>query len=547
MSRSTKLRCLHCNFTCGRARALDQHVHDDHGFLNARAAYVDFNHDGIEPTCGCGCGGPLSWSSSKGFSKFVLGHNGNIDTCYGKERADQIRSARSNALTGSAGWARGLTKESSETIRERAVASSASIRKSFSSGRRAWNHGLKASNDARIARAAAAARAAYATGRRVAWHKGQSKETCDGLRRMSISISRRFEDRALRERLDNLKRLSPQEILRRLKDHAPSIELVSNIRQYTRDRHNNLVFRCKECGDTRERSLLSALSGRCFICNPSGSKDQLQISKFIRNLGVAHVISNRSEIAPYELDIWSSQAGVAIEYNGLYFHSENFKSRDYHSNKSSLAAGRGIKLIHIFEDEWRDKRDVVESMLSHKFGATARKIAARKCELRQVDPTARRSFFDRTHMDGDAPARIAWGLFYENSLVGCLSLRKPMNRRYDGAVELCRFSCEIGTHVVGGLSKLVKAAAGWARENEFREIMTYVDTRLGDGGGYVAAGFKVVGKTSNRFWWTDDVHRYDRFVFRANSKAGLTEQQVAKRAGVKKIWGCPNLILKLAL
>ena len=114
-------------------------------------------------------------------------------------------------------------------------------------------------------------------------------------------------------------------------------------------------------------------------------------------------------------------------------------------------------------------------------------------------------------------------------------------------VELCRFSCELGTHVMGGLSKLIKVAADWARQNGFCEILTYVDTRHGNGGGYAASGFKVVGKTSNRFWWTDDIYRYDRFVFRANSKAGLTEQQVAKRAGVKKIWGCPNLILTLAL
>lgn len=477
----------------------------------------------------------------------MLGHNGNIDACYGEARAGAIRAARIAALTGGVGWARGLTKESSKIIKDRAEASSEGIKKSFRAGRRAWNHGLRAGDDVRVAKSAGDARAAFTAGRRVAWHKGQSKESCDGLRRMSVSISKRFEDRALRERLDKMKRLSPAEILCRLSDHAPSIELISNVQQYTRDRHNNLVFKCRECGDTRERSLLSALSNRCFTCSPSGSKDQLQISKFVRSLGVSHVISNRSEIAPYELDIWSSQAGIAIEYNGLYFHSESFKSRDYHSVKSSLAAERGIKLIHIFEDEWRDKREIVESILSHKLGLATRRIAARKCKVLQIDHKARRTFFNRTHMDGDAPARIAWGIFYEGSLVGCLSLRKPMNHRYNGMVELCRFSCELGTHVVGGLSKLIKVAADWARKNEFCEILTYVDTRHGDGGGYAASGFKLIGKTSNRFWWTDDVYRYDRFVFRANSKAGLTERQVAKRAGVKKIWGCPNLILTLAL
>lgn len=526
-------------------KALEAHVQQAHGFSGAREAYVDFHFDGSAPTCGCGCGGELSWSWSRGFSKFLLGHNGNIEACYGAERAEEIRSMRSAALRGTVGWARGLTKESSPVIMARSAASAEGIRRGFEGGRRAWNRGLRRSTDPRVAAASMRMREAFASGRRVAWHKGRSKDDCDGLKKMSDSIVRRFSDRSLRERLNSLKRLSQEEIMHRLATHAPSIELVSNVQQYTRDRHNNLVFRCRECGDTRERSLLSALSNRCYTCNPSGSKDQLEISKFIRRLGVAHVISNRTEIAPYELDIWSSQKGIAVEYNGLYFHSDNFKDKNYHSKKSSLAESRGIRLIHIFEDEWRDKREIVESMLSYKLGIARRKVAARKCVIRTVDSRTRRDFFNRTHMDGDAPARVSWGLFYGDELVCCLSLRRPMNSKYSGMVELCRFSCDIGTHVMGGLGRLVRVAREWSLENGFSDILTYVDTRHGDGSGYAAVGFKRVGKTSNRFWWTDDVNRYDRFVFRANSKLGLTEQQVAKKAGVKKIWGCPNLVMTL--
>lgn len=545
MSKSKKMRCLHCEFSCGRGGALEIHVNEKHGFCSLMDSYAFFHHAGIIPKCGCGCGESVSWTWSKGFARFVKGHNGNIVACYGEDRAKEISSKRSAALRGKVGWAKGLTKENSEVIRQRAESSAREIKKTFSDGRRQWNAGLSASSDHRIAALKDKIIDDFNSGRRVAWHKGKDKMSCPGLQKMSDSIRKRFEDRSLRNRLTAIKRLSSDEIMERLRTNASSLELVSNIQQYTRDRHNNLVFRCKECGDTRQRSLLSALTNRCHTCNPNGSKAQLEISKFIRQLGISHVISNRSEISPYELDIWSSSAGIAIEYNGLYFHNENFKDKNYHSKKTDLANKRNIKLLHIFEDEWRERRQIIESVVSNKFGIANKRIFARKCEIRMISRTERKSFFESTHIDGDAPARIAWGLFFEGSLVAALSLRRPLNKKYAESIELCRFSCVLNTVVVGGLSKLVKKARMWSAKNSFSNIMTYVDTRHGDGHGYEKIGFNVIGKTANRFWWTDDVNRYDRFVFRADSKNGLTEKQVAEKAGVKKIWGCPNLILTL--
>lgn len=524
-------------------RALETHVKDAHDFISALDSYAAFFHGGVIPKCGCGCGEDVKWSWSAGFAKFRRGHNGNLVACYGEERARQISEIRAASLRGQVGWARGLTKESSEIIKNRSEISSIAIKKSFEEGRTAWNLGLSSLSDPRIAAGAVVAHENFKSGKRVAWHKGKTKETSAGLHKMSESIKKRFKDSELKERLTSLKRLSEDEVLLRLKHHAPSLELVSNIQQYTRDRHDNLVFRCKNCGDTRQRSLISALTDRCHTCNPNASKDQLEISKFLRSSGIAHVISNRTEISPFELDIWSSQACIAIEYNGLYFHSERFKDKDYHAKKSQLADTRGIRLIHVFEDEWRDRRTIVESMLLHKFGMTTRRIAARKCEIRSVSTLERQKFFNDSHLDGDAPAKVAWGLYFNDELVSCISLRRPINKKYDGAMEICRFSCSTMTHVSGALGKLMKVASSWCREMGYSTLMTYVDTRHGNGKGYINCGFKVIGKTANRFWWTNDVDRYDRFVFRANSKMGLSEQKVAEQAGVKKIWCCPNLVL----
>ena len=65
----------------------------------------------------------------------------------------------------------------------------------------------------------------------------------------------------------------------------------------------------------------------------------------------------RNIIAPLEIDIFIPSKNIAIEYDGLYWHSSNkFSGRTiekkYHLNKTEQCLKKGIKLIHIFENEW---------------------------------------------------------------------------------------------------------------------------------------------------------------------------------------------------
>lgn len=66
--------------------------------------------------------------------------------------------------------------------------------------------------------------------------------------------------------------------------------------------------------------------------------------------------------------------------------------------------------------------------------------------------------------------------------------------------------------------------------------------RVGDGSAYVKSGMNLVRQTKPRFWWTDFRVRYDRFKFRA--KDDMTQVEVAKLAGVVKIWGAQNYVFE---
>ena len=57
---------------------------------------------------------------------------------------------------------------------------------------------------------------------------------------------------------------------------------------------------------------------------------------------------------------------IAIEYNGLRWHSEEFnKDKNYHLNKLIKCNEKGIRLIQIFEDEWIEKQEIVLKKIKH--------------------------------------------------------------------------------------------------------------------------------------------------------------------------------------
>ena len=83
-------------------------------------------------------------------------------------------------------------------------------------------------------------------------------------------------------------------------------------------------------------------------------------------ISLNEVLTNTKRIIkPYELDIYIQNNNLAIEFDGLFWHSsESGKSSSYHLEKYTKCKEKNIKLIHIFEDEWDFKSDIVKSILT---------------------------------------------------------------------------------------------------------------------------------------------------------------------------------------
>lgn len=255
-----------------------------------------------------------------------------------------------------------------------------------------------------------------------------------------------------------------------------------------------------------------------------------------------------------ELDIYLPDKNFAVEYHGLYYHSERNKYKSLRSIKTQhelkylLCRKEGVHLIQIFEDEWRDKRPIVESIIKNKLGISSNKIFARKCEIREVDKITQYKFFADNHISGGVlQIKKAFGLYYNNELVSCLSLRTPFTKNKKGKMEIARLASKLDTVVVGGFQRLLKAVESYCRAQNYEELLTYADCRFGTGGVYSKSGFIYDGHNGPNYFYEQYGIREGRFAHRHKKDETGTERDQQNSKGWYAIYDAGNEVYHKSL
>jgi very-short-patch-repair endonuclease len=159
----------------------------------------------------------------------------------------------------------------------------------------------------------------------------------------------------------------------------------------------------------------------------------------------------------FELDEYIEEKKLAIELDGLYWHSDEAKPDPlYHLNKTEMCEKLGIRLIHIFDVEWILKNEIVKSRIMSLFGIYSRTIYARSCEVRVLhDKSESGKFQDENHIQGAVWSSIDIGLYYGDELVSLMTFGGcRLDKSHEW--ELLRFCSKLNTRVVGGAGKLLK-------------------------------------------------------------------------------------------
>jgi hypothetical protein len=287
----------------------------------------------------------------------------------------------------------------------------------------------------------------------------------------------------------------------------------------------------------------------CLNCNPilSGkSGKEIELLNFIKENYSGEIITNtKSVINPLELDIYLPELKLAFEFNGLYWHSEEYKEKNYHLNKKIECLKKDIQLFHIWEDDWDNKKSILKSMILNKLGKS-NKICARKCKIKVIeDSKLVREFLDNNHIQGFVGSKIKLGLYYNNELVSLMtfgSLRKNMNSKSkEGSYELLRFCNKLDVIVIGGASRLFKF---FIENYKPVEIISYSDYSRSVGNLYTKLGFSFDKLSDIGYYWFLEFKREYRFNFRKDVlvKQGYdflkTEVEIMHERGYRRIFDC---------
>jgi len=355
-------------------------------------------------------------------------------------------------------------------------------------------------------------------------------------------------------------------IKKRLNDYTKKLNINLNQIEYDL---NKKTFKIKNFCDNHDEfdinyyvlknRLMYGIKDICTICNPVSSNNSIsekEILNFITN--ELQYEGNKIKINNKEIDIFITNNNVGIEYNGLYWHSTINVNKNYHLNKTELCEKNNIQLLHIFENEWKNKKKIVKSIIKSKLNIIENKIYARKCTIININPQTSKKFLNENHIQGNVNSKIKLGLIYNNELVSIMTfgnLRKSLgSKNVNDGYEMLRFCNKLNTQVIGGASKLLKH---FIKTYEPKFIISYADRRYSNGELYRKLGFDFVKYTKPNYWYFKP-HEYilhHRFKFRKDVliKEGFdsqkTEHQIMSERGYYRIYDSGNMkfILKLQL
>lgn len=328
---------------------------------------------------------------------------------------------------------------------------------------------------------------------------------------------------------------------------------------YNTIRSNFLCNKCSTVFDNHPVTINHKIrigSDPCIKCNPpslTSSIAENEFSDFVSTIYSGEIKKNNRELFRgnpkfSEVDLYLPELKIAFEYNGLYWHSEIYKNPTYHIEKTQNLLANGIKLYHIWEDDWLYKKDIIKSMVSAILGNSTR-IYARKCRVDYVTSAEYVKFSKENHLKGYSTASKVIGLYYNDELISLMSFSKTRklidssNSVYE--YELIRSCTKMNYSVVGGASKLFN----FFSNNIGKSLVTYCDVSFSPdlvSTVYNKCGMKYLKLTTPGYYWVIDGKRSNRLnwtkqkLIDSGYSPDKTADEIMTGIGAYKIWDCGN-------
>lgn len=277
----------------------------------------------------------------------------------------------------------------------------------------------------------------------------------------------------------------------KLKINIDSITITENndlkIKDYC-EKHNEFII---SKNNLRNRLLYNV--NICTECHPIDNHDSIgqdEIKLYIENN--LNFKTEKLKINKKEIDVYISDHRIGIEYNGLYWHSKKYKKKSYHLEKTNLCENNNIQLIHIFEDEWLYKREIIKNIIRNKLNLN-NNISENNLKIIEIDLPTSNDFLIKNHINGEISSEIRFGLMLDDELVSLIVLNRSTNNGY----ELIRFCDKINYSIFNGFNKLLNH---FIETYKPKTITTLIDRRFDQGLFLKSIGFQFIENLEPNCW-----------------------------------------------
>ena len=243
---------------------------------------------------------------------------------------------------------------------------------------------------------------------------------------------------------------------------------------------------------------------------------------------------------------------IANFLDGTYWHcTDQIPNKFYHQYKTVECAKQGIRLIHIFEYEWQDleKQIRIQRFIKGLLNNNKHRINGRDTIIKEIDSDVSKEFINRYHLQGNIHSKIRLGCFYQNELIGVMTLgssRFNINYQY----EIHRLCWKSDVQVLGGAEKLFKY---FLKNYNPESVISYCDISKFTGNVYFKMGMKSIQPnpiSEPNYVWVNTlnnnaVKRYEsqkhKIISQGLGTIDQTEDEIMMSNGYLKIYDCGNL------
>lgn len=240
-------------------------------------------------------------------------------------------------------------------------------------------------------------------------------------------------------------------------------------------------------------------------------------------------------------------SNFAIEFNGLYPHSENTTygknlkiDSNYHYQKYIDCKNKNIKLFTIFEDEWNNKKNIIKNKILIDLGLGTIGVPARKLTVKEIDSTTAIGFLDSYHLQGGVASSVYLGSFHNDQLISVMTFKKSKD-----SYEINRFASDFDIHP-GLFSKMLSY---FEKNYKFFSIYSFSDNRWSWGEVYKNNGFVLDSTLKPDYFVTNYRVREHKFNWRKQriksrfsiDISNKTELDLIRELKWDRIWDCGKI------